>query len=213
MISTWQHRNNVAQQIVIAKPSLHIMLWSDRTFVLLHVGRAIQREHVPPFKSASERWVAGANHHFCCADQTFTSSSGTQWYVLYINWAFSHKIASLKLLRTGLLISMEAIQIITPSRHTTGGSSLPTLLPSVLSFVSRTFTLVWLFWLWNQVGCVFTVEPTFASGSHWSQIWSRTSAGRTICASFFFFFFGNLTLHLQHKNSSILRWEEFSQYH
>lgn len=73
-------------------------------------------------------------------------------------------------------------------------------------FFSRTFTLVWLFWLWNQVGCVFTVAPTFTSGSHWSQIWSRTSAGRTICASFFFFF-GNLTLHLQHDAKTAPFWD------
>lgn len=49
----------------------------------------------------------------------------------------------------------------------------------------------------NQVVCVFTVAPTFTSGSHWSQNCSRTSAGRANCASVFFFF-GNLTLHLQH---------------
>lgn len=53
-------------------------------------------------------------------------------------------------------------------------------------FFSHTFTLVWLFWLWNQVGCVFTVAPTFTSSSHWSQIWSRTSAGRANCASIIF---------------------------
>lgn len=73
-------------------------------------------------------------------------------------------------------------------------------------FFSHTFTLVWLFWLWNQVGCVFTVAPTFTSSSHWSQIWSRTSAGRANCASFFVFF-GNLTLHLQHDAKTAPFWD------
>lgn len=152
-----------------------------------------------------EHMVAGANHHFCCTYRTFTSSSGTQRYVLYKDWAFLTKKLLANLLKKSFLQCMSAIQIIQVKRkihNMTGGCSRPTLLPSHLYFY-KLFTLRWLFGLWNKVGCIFTVAPTFTSSSHWSQIWSRTSAVCTICAKLF----GNLTFYLQHDAKTAPFWD------
>lgn len=51
------------------------------------------------------------------------------------------------------------------------------------------FTLVWVFRLWNDAGCIFTIAPTCTS-SHWSEIcrylhmiYTQISVGQAICAS------------------------------